>query len=102
MTQGLYCLCENGMVINTSTTTGVLRAALTIATANSGTLSYPDLAGRTVFVQQVRGSSTLGGNYSSRALNFTINYGAGYPVISYSPTGTAGEHYFMHVYILVL
>lgn len=100
MTYGLYCLCENNMVIDTSTITGVLQDALQISTASSGTLSYPSLAGRTIFVQTIRNLVGLGAAYANRALQFNISYTLGYPVVTYSPIGS-GTDYIMTVYILV-
>lgn len=100
MTYGLYCLCDNGLVIDTSTITGVLQSALQLSTGSTGSLSYPSLAGREVFVQYVRNLSGTGTAYSNRGLSFSISYGAGYPVISYSPIGS-GADYSMNVYVLV-
>lgn len=100
MSTGLYCLCENNMVIDTSTITGVLQDALQISTANSGTLSYPSLAGRTIFVQTVRNLLAIGSAYANRALQFNVSYASGYPVVTYSPIGS-GSNYIMTVYILV-
>jgi len=100
MSIGLYCVCENNMIIDTSTITGVLQDALQISTANSGSLSYPSLAGRTIFVQAVRNLSDIGSAYSNRGLQFNINYSLGYPEITYVPVGS-GNNYMMTVYVLV-
>ena len=100
MSSGLYCLCEGGLVIDTSTITGVLQQALTISTANSGTLSYPSLAGRTVFVATTRSLVGSGIAFSNRNLSFNIDYSSGYPVITYSPIGS-GTNLDLNVYVLV-
>lgn len=100
MSYGLYCLCANNLVVDTTTITGVLQAAVSISTASSGTLSYPSLAGRTIFVQGVRTLSGTGSAYSNRSLNFSISYSSGYPVVTYSPVGS-GTDYPMNVFILV-
>lgn len=100
MSFGIYCLCEGGLVIDTSTITGVLQQALQISTASSGILSYPSLAGRTIFIQYVRNLTGAGTAYQNRALNFIIDYSAGYPIVNYSPVGS-GSDYNMNVYVLV-
>lgn len=100
MSYGLYCLCSDGTVIDTSTITGVLQAALTLSTASSGVLSYPSLAGRTIFVTSIRSLIGIGAAYNNRNLNFSISYSSGYPVVSYSPVGS-GTDYNLNVFILV-
>lgn len=100
MSFGLYCLCENGKVIDTSTITGVLQAALVLSTGASGTLSYPSLAGRTVFVFSIRNLTAAGSAYRNRSLRFDVSYLNGYPEISYSPIGS-GADYLMNVFVLV-
>lgn len=100
MSYGLYAICANGMVVDTGTITGVLQEALSLSTGSSGTLSYPSLAGRTIFVQTTRAVTASGGVYNNRGLRFDISYAAGYPVVTYSPVGSGGD-YMMNVYVLV-
>lgn len=100
MSYGLYALCENGMVIDTTTITGVLQEALSLSTASSGTLSYPSLAGRTMFIQTTRAVTASGGIFNNRGLRFDISYSAGYPIITYSPVGS-GADYLMNVFVMV-
>ena len=99
MTYGLYCLCNNGLVIDTPSNTGVVQQALTIYTSSSGTLSYPSLAGRTIFIQSIRALSK-GSAFSNRSLSFNISYSSGYPIVTYSPIGS-GVDFWLNVFILV-
>lgn len=100
MTYGLYCLCANGMVVDTTTITGVLQEALSLSTGSSGTLSYPSLAGRTIFIQTTRAVTASGGIFNNRSLRFDISYTAGYPIVTYSPVGSGGN-YMLNVYVMV-
>lgn len=100
MSEGLYCVCDGGLIIDTSTITGVLRAAVTLSTANSGSLSYPDLAGRTIFVTSARSLIGIGSAYSNRHLSFSISYALGYPVVNYTPIGSDAD-LLLYVFVLV-
>lgn len=100
MTYGLKAVCVNNLLINTSTITGVLRQALQLSTASSGTLSYPDLAGRTIYVTYVRNLVGSGSAFVNRSLNFSIDYSSGYPVVTYTPIGS-GSNVTLNVYVLI-
>lgn len=100
MTYGLYCVCEGNLVIDTTTVTGVLRDFRILSSESSGTLSYPDLAGRTIYVASTRGLAGQASAYSPRTLNVSISYSAGYPIVTYSPSGS-GTSTLLNLYIIV-
>lgn len=91
MSYGLYCLCDSGLVIDTTTITGVLRSATILSSSSSGTLSYPDLAGRTIDVGMSRSMSATGAAFSNKSLGFSISYSSGYPQVSYFPIGSGSD-----------
>jgi hypothetical protein len=100
MTYGLYCLCSNNTVIDTTTITGVLQDALTLSTSSSGSLSYPLLTNRTIYIATIRSLIGIASAYSSKTLSFSIDYSPGYPIVNYSPIG-AGNDYSLNVFVLV-
>ena len=100
MSYGLVCVCEGNLVINTSTVTGVLRDFAVLSSEATGTISYPDLAGRTIYAATTRGLAGQASAYSSRALRVTVSYSSGFPVVSYSPTGV-GTAILVNLYVIV-
>jgi hypothetical protein len=100
MTTGLLAVCEGNIVINTSTVTGVLRDFMILSSESSGTLSYPDLAGRTIYTASARGLAGQASAYSPRTLSISVSYSSGFPVVTYSPTGS-GTATLLNLYIIV-
>jgi hypothetical protein len=100
MSTGLFCLCEGNLVINTSTVTGVLRDFLVLSSESSGSISYPDMAGRTIYAATTRGLAGQASAFSPRTLSVTTTYNLGYPVVTYSPTGS-GAAVLINLYVIV-
>jgi hypothetical protein len=100
MSYGLVCVCKDNLVINTSTVTGVLRDFFVLSSEVSGSIPYPDLAGRTVYAATARGLSGSGSAFRTRTLSVTVSYGLGYPVVAYSPTGS-GPGTLVNLYVIV-
>jgi hypothetical protein len=100
MSTGLVCVCEGNLVINTSTVTGVLRDFAVLSSESSGSLSYPDLAGRRIYAATSRGIAGQASAFSTRTLTINVSYGAGFPVITYSPAGS-GLSTLVNLYVIV-
>jgi hypothetical protein len=100
MSYGLVCVCEGNLVINTSTVTGVLLDFVILSSEVSGSISYPSMAGRKIYASTTRGIAGQASAYSPRTLSITISYGSGFPVLTYSPTGS-GAAILVNLYVIV-
>ena len=82
MSFGLQVTNDYGQVIDTSKFTCTVYEIFTVSGGSSGTRSYPNLAGFTIFagIEKYSPDPALQSGVS-------IAYGAGYPVLSWSPIG---------------
>ena len=87
MTQGFRITQQNGQVVDITCAAATFVDLIQCPAGGSGTVDYPHLAGREVFVSEMNAST---GTY--RLHESSVAYPYGFPSVSYFPRGGYGPN----------